>query len=291
MVYFQAVAATSGLFGLAPRPSIHVPHSSRSGSWWTLIGCRGLTVLMWTAEQAEWPGGRSLLLYCVTVLSEDLFMGKKAVQFPFFFKLFVLFSSKQCNRLFGAMTGRQNPGNILICGAQSIAVYSVKVLSLHVSNLIFIFSKLEGIITPYNLFTFFSNSKYFIEKRTMQLLYYINNQNACYSKSRADNAQPNCFIARKSSVTQQVLFEQWNDESSIFAHNTLAFLSLRCADITVLFKRKEREIIGYLIGHEKQVVNGYQNRLEKNPYPACLIMSVDVQMQLYKRLRYWQAYS
>lgn len=84
-----------------------------------------------------------------------------------------------------------------------------------------------------------------------------------------------------------MLFEQWNDESSIFAHNTLAFLSLRCADITVLFKRKEREIIGYLIGHEKQVVNGYQNRLEKNPYPACLIMSVDVQMQLYKRLRYW----
>ena len=63
-----------------------------------------------------------------------------------------------------------------------------------------------------------------------------------------------------------MLFEQWNDESSISAHNTLAFLSLRCADITVLFIRQEREIIDYLIGHEKQVVNGYQNRLEKKKH-------------------------
>ena len=33
-----------------PAWSIHVPHSSHSGSWLALIGCRGLTVLMWTAE-------------------------------------------------------------------------------------------------------------------------------------------------------------------------------------------------------------------------------------------------
>lgn len=50
LVYFKAAGATFGLFGLAPCSSIHVSHSSQRGSWWTLIGCQGLTVLMWIAQ-------------------------------------------------------------------------------------------------------------------------------------------------------------------------------------------------------------------------------------------------
>lgn len=48
MVYFWAKA----LLGLALGPSIHALHSSRAGSWWPVIGCWGLAVLMWTAGEA-----------------------------------------------------------------------------------------------------------------------------------------------------------------------------------------------------------------------------------------------